>query len=124
MLFKRIVVGDQERFLITKNGRFAGILLSGEYRMFVPPGVVLVAEKFNLRTPVFESTWTVMPESSIDCRRRSPISGSSSIGFGPVGGGFRGRNPRRLMAPGSIRRTICGAVKCSSSATTRISGDR
>jgi regulator of protease activity HflC (stomatin/prohibitin superfamily) len=58
MLFKRIIVGDQERFLITKNGRFAGILSSGEYRMFVPPGVTLATEKFNLRTPVFESTWS------------------------------------------------------------------
>ena len=38
----------------------------------------------------------------------------------PLGGGLRGRNPRRLMTAGSIRRTSCGAVKCSSIATTRM----
>ena len=36
--------------------------------------------------PLFESTCTVMPASSMDCRRRSPISGRSSSGLGPVGG--------------------------------------
>ena len=53
--------------------------------------------------PVFESTCMVMPASSIDLRRRSPISGSSSIGFGRPAGGFLGRKPRRLMTAGSMR---------------------
>ena len=44
----------------------------------------------------------------------------SSSGFGPFAGAFRGRKPRRLIAPGSIRRTRAGTVKCSSSATTRM----
>lgn len=57
MLWKRIVVGDQERILITKNGRFGGILSPGEYRMFVPPGDELETEKYNLRHLVFDSTW-------------------------------------------------------------------
>jgi regulator of protease activity HflC (stomatin/prohibitin superfamily) len=57
MLWKRIVVGDQERILITKNGRFGGILSPGEYRMFVPPGDELETEKYNLRNLVFDSTW-------------------------------------------------------------------
>ena len=70
--------------------------------------------------PLFESTCTVMPASSIDFSRRSPISGRSSSGFGPFAGTFLGRKPRRLIAPGSIRRTMAGTVKCSSSATTRI----
>jgi hypothetical protein len=38
----------------------------------------------------------------------------------PFAGAFRGRKPRRLIAPGSIRRTRAGTVKCSSSATTRM----
>src|SRR3569833_777336 len=57
MLWKRIVVGDQERILLTKNGRFGGILGPGEYRMFVAPGVSLVFVLFVLRDPVFRSTW-------------------------------------------------------------------
>jgi hypothetical protein len=57
MLWKRIIVGDQERALITKNGCFGGILAPGEYRLFVPPGVSLDVEKYNVRDLVFQSTW-------------------------------------------------------------------
>jgi hypothetical protein len=58
MVWKRIVVGDQERLLITKNGRFGGILSPGEYRMFVPPGDELATEKYNLRSIIFDSIWS------------------------------------------------------------------
>jgi regulator of protease activity HflC (stomatin/prohibitin superfamily) len=57
MLWKRIVVGDQERVLVAKNGRFKGIFLPGEYRVFVAPGVSLEVEKHNVRDLVFRSTW-------------------------------------------------------------------
>ena len=57
MLWKRIIVGDQERALVTKNGRFGGILMPGEYRLFVMPNVSLDVEKFNMRDLVFQSTW-------------------------------------------------------------------
>jgi len=57
MLWKRIIVGDQERALITKNGRFGGILAPGEYRLFIMPGVSLNVEKYNVRDLVFQSTW-------------------------------------------------------------------
>jgi regulator of protease activity HflC (stomatin/prohibitin superfamily) len=57
MLWKRIIVGDQERALITKNGRFGGILAPGEYRLIARPGVSLDVEKHNVRNPVFESAW-------------------------------------------------------------------
>jgi regulator of protease activity HflC (stomatin/prohibitin superfamily) len=50
-------VGDQERALITKNGRFGGILAPGEYRLFVMPGVSVDVEKHNVRDLVFQSTW-------------------------------------------------------------------
>lgn len=58
MLWKRIIVGDQERVLITKNGRWSGILSPGEYRLFILPGVSLETERFNVRNIVFESVWS------------------------------------------------------------------
>jgi hypothetical protein len=58
MLWKRIIVGDQERVLIAKNGRFSGILEQGQHRIFVAPGVTLETERHNLRGLVFESKWT------------------------------------------------------------------
>jgi hypothetical protein len=57
MLWKRIIVGDQERALISKNGRFGGIFTPGEYRLFTTPGVSLDVEKYNVRELVFQSTW-------------------------------------------------------------------
>jgi len=57
MLWKRIIVSDQERVLITKNDRFGGILAPGEYRLFIAPGVSLHVEKFNVQELVFQSTW-------------------------------------------------------------------
>ncbi|MEO8025206.1 MAG: slipin family protein [Bryobacteraceae bacterium] len=63
MLWKRILVGDQERVLVTKNGRFVSILEAGEYRLFeglrlFGEGSKLAFERFNLREVVFQSTWT------------------------------------------------------------------
>lgn len=58
MFWKRIVVGDQERVLVIKNGRFVGILMPGTHRVFTGPGVSLQLEKFNVRDLVFQSTWT------------------------------------------------------------------
>ncbi|HEX4231224.1 MAG TPA: slipin family protein [Bryobacteraceae bacterium] len=69
MLWKRIIVGDQERVLITKNGRLSGILSPGEYRLFVPPGVSLDMEKYNVRNAIFESAW-----SDYLVRERSELS--------------------------------------------------
>lgn len=57
MLWKRIVVGDQERVLMAKNGRWKGIFLPGEYRVFAAPGVCLETEKHNVRDLVFRSKW-------------------------------------------------------------------
>src|SRR5579884_3253417 len=58
MLWKRIVVGDQERVLVAKNGRFEAILTPGIYRVFTAPGVRLEVEKFNVCDRAFRSTWT------------------------------------------------------------------
>ena len=57
MLWKQIIVGDQERALITKNGRFGGILSPGEYRLLTMPGVSLDVERHHLRDLVFHSVW-------------------------------------------------------------------
>ncbi len=51
MLWKRIIVGDQERALVTKNDRFGGILAPGDYRLFTMPSVSLNVEKFNVARP-------------------------------------------------------------------------
>lgn len=58
MLWKRILVGDRERILITKNGRFDRILTPGEYRLFAAPWICLESEKFDLANIVFESAWS------------------------------------------------------------------
>jgi hypothetical protein len=57
MLWKEIIVGDQERALIIKNGRFGGILAPGEYRFAALPGVSLNVETHDVRDLVFQSAW-------------------------------------------------------------------
>jgi hypothetical protein len=57
MLWKRIVVRDQERILIAKNGQFRAILTPGTHRVFTAPGVSVKLEKFDIRDLVFRSTW-------------------------------------------------------------------
>ena len=57
MLWKHIVVGDQERFLIAKRGEFSGILAPGEYRVAEVPGVSLDIEKHNVEDPLLRSKW-------------------------------------------------------------------
>src|SRR5262245_36085357 len=75
-------------------------------------------------TPLLESTCTVMPASSIDLNRRSPISGRSSIGLALPGATFRPLKwPRLATASGlTYLDARAGTVKCSSSATTRMDG--
>jgi hypothetical protein len=57
MFWKKITIRDQERALVVKNGRFQGIFLPGEYRVFAAPGVSLEIERHNLRDLVFRSRW-------------------------------------------------------------------
>jgi hypothetical protein len=57
MLWKRIIVGDGERALLTKNERFGGILSPGAYGIFVAPGMSLEVEKYSLNELVFRSEW-------------------------------------------------------------------
>ena len=57
MLWKKIIVGDQQRVLIAKNGRFSTILAPGEYRLFVALIAHMEVEKHNTNSPVFQSTW-------------------------------------------------------------------
>lgn len=62
MLWKRIRVGDQERVLVARNGRFDRILPPGTYRVFSGLGsiagrVSLEIEKHGVRDPVFRSKW-------------------------------------------------------------------
>jgi len=57
MYWKRILVGDHERVLLIKNGRFNAILEPGEYRVFVAPWGSLDAERHNVCDLVFRSRW-------------------------------------------------------------------
>ncbi len=58
MLWKTFIIGDQERAILTRNGRFVGILEPGEHRYISIPGRTLEIEKFLLRDLVFQSNWT------------------------------------------------------------------
>lgn len=57
MFWERVIVRDQERLLISKNGRFDRILLPGEYRIRVAPFVSLEREKHSVFDLVFRSSW-------------------------------------------------------------------
>lgn len=56
-LFRRILVGDQERVLLTQKGRFVRILEPGEYWLWTF-GRSVHTERFNVRHVVFESEWS------------------------------------------------------------------
>ena len=55
-MFKRILVGDNERILISKNGRFKAILKPGVYRVLGLPWNIR-AEKFNPASLAFSGEW-------------------------------------------------------------------
>lgn len=57
MFWKRIIVGDQERLLVVKNGRFSAILEAGTYSIFMNPLHSLGFERYNVRDLVFQSDW-------------------------------------------------------------------
>ena len=61
MLWKRIFVGDQERVLVVKNGRFETIIEPGDYRLFESPLATVAIETYNVRNLVFQSDWTDFP---------------------------------------------------------------
>jgi regulator of protease activity HflC (stomatin/prohibitin superfamily) len=55
-LFRRVLVGDQERVLIIRKGRFERILEAGEY--WIPVfGRTLVLERHNVKELEFRSDW-------------------------------------------------------------------
>lgn len=53
-ILRKVLVGDQERVLLIRKGRFAGILEPGEYWIF---GTGVETVKFNVNELVFENTW-------------------------------------------------------------------
>jgi hypothetical protein len=58
MLWKRILVRDQERVLIARNGRFRRILAGGKHVVFAIPGVSLSIERYDTTGLIFRSSWT------------------------------------------------------------------
>lgn len=53
-MIRRILVGDNERVLITRKGRFAGILTPGEYWMV---GFGLDVERASVKDVVYAGEW-------------------------------------------------------------------
>src|SRR6478672_9241708 len=53
-MLRRVLVGDNERVLVIRKGRFERILAPGEYWVF---GLVVVLERYNVRAPVFAGEW-------------------------------------------------------------------
>ena len=57
MLWKRVLVRDHERFVVTKNNRFDSILTPGTHRLFMVPGFRVELTKADVRDIVFRSKW-------------------------------------------------------------------
>lgn len=57
MLLKRFVVNEDERAIVSKNGRFVSILTPGMHRFVTWPLVCLEIESYKLSNPVFRSRW-------------------------------------------------------------------
>jgi regulator of protease activity HflC (stomatin/prohibitin superfamily) len=55
LLFSHVLIGDQERYLLLRKGRFETILEPGEHIVF---GRSVEFEKHNVRQLVFESSWS------------------------------------------------------------------
>ncbi len=57
VLFRRILVGDQERVLLIRKGRFVRILEPGQTWIWTF-GRSVKTERYNVRDRIFESEWT------------------------------------------------------------------
>ncbi len=57
MYWQQIIVRDQERVLVTKNGRFNRILTPGDYRIRVASFTSIEMEKHNVGDLFFRSSW-------------------------------------------------------------------
>lgn len=58
MLWKRIVVGDFERAIVIRDGRFAGVLMPGPHRIWKSPFVSVQVEKHNVCDLALVSEWS------------------------------------------------------------------
>ncbi len=57
MFWHRITVGNHERVVVSKDGRFHAILASGDHQLGVPRGLLLNLERHNVCDLVFRSVW-------------------------------------------------------------------
>jgi hypothetical protein len=57
MFFKQVDVNQNERVIVSRNGKFVSILTPGTYRFIGWPGVSFETEIHNLSDPVFRSGW-------------------------------------------------------------------
>ena len=57
MLFKRIYVKKNERVIVTRNGRFASLLIPGVHCFFTWTLASVATESHDLSDPAFHSRW-------------------------------------------------------------------
>ncbi len=57
MVFKQVDVNQNERVIVSRNGKFVSILTPGTYRFIGWPGVSFETEIHNVSDPVFRSSW-------------------------------------------------------------------
>jgi len=57
MLSKRLYVKENERVIVTRNGRFASLLTPGVHCFFAWPLASVETESHDLRDPTFRSRW-------------------------------------------------------------------
>ncbi|HVY91992.1 MAG TPA: SPFH domain-containing protein, partial [Bryobacteraceae bacterium] len=98
-MYKRILVGDNERVLVTRNKRFAEILEPGEYRVLTFLARVEV-ECFNVRDLAFTSPWAdfIVKERPRIAERYFTVVETSATEVGVV---YADGKLVRVIAPGN-----------------------
>src|SRR5277367_2924721 len=95
-VFKRFLVGDRERVLLIRKGRFDRVLEPGEYWVF---GVGLKAEIFNVNELVFENAWVdyLLKEQAQLAARLFIVVETNDAQVAPV---YLNGKLSRVLAPG------------------------
>jgi hypothetical protein len=57
-MFTKIRVTDHQRAIVTRNDRFARLLMPGVHRLFNSPISRIGVEYYELRVPLFRSKWS------------------------------------------------------------------
>jgi len=106
-VFKRFLVGDQERVLLIRKGRFERFLEPGEYWVFAAG---LRAETFNIAELVFENVWVdyLLKEQPEIAARLFIVIETNDAQVAPV---FLNGRLTRVLAPGKRALYWRGAIQ-------------